>query len=56
MLANEPRKAMANQIMTAAKQRLARRIATLDRADLLKVETAILVQLGLNGRIDQNRR
>lgn len=53
---HEPRKAMANQIMTAAKQRLGRRIGSLDRAQMLKVETAILVQLGLGDKTARNRR
>lgn len=43
----EPRKAMANQIMTAAKQRFGRRIGQLDPLQISKIEAAILVQLGL---------
>jgi len=46
-LGNEPRKAMANQIMTAAKERLGRRIGELGRVHMAKIETAILVQLDL---------
>ena len=49
------RKAMANQIMTAAKERFGRRIAVLDRGQLLKVENAILVQLGLGRTAARNR-
>lgn len=49
-LRNEPRKAMANQIMTAAKERLGRRIGELGSVQMAKVEAAILVQLGLDGR------
>lgn len=55
-LANEPRKAMANQIMTAAKERFGRRIGALDRLQMLKIETAILVQLHLAGRTERTRR
>ena len=40
-------KAMADQIMTADKQRLKRRITRLSSAELLGVERAIRVQLGL---------
>ena len=43
----EARKAMANQIMTAAKERLKNRIATLTARDMLAVEAAMRVQLGL---------
>jgi mRNA interferase MazF len=49
-LDSEIRKAMANQIMTAAKERFRRRIAALGGAQMRKIETAIRVQLGLNGR------
>jgi mRNA interferase MazF len=55
-LGSEPRKAMANQIMTAAKQRLGRRIGALDRFQMLKVETAMLVQLGLDNRPERRGR
>ncbi len=55
-LGNEPRKAMANQIMTAAKERFGRRIGALDRRQMLKVEAAILVQLGLDGRAERKGR
>src|SRR5580698_4326454 len=49
-LKSEPRKAMANQIMTAAKERLGRRIGELDRFQMTNVDAAILVQLGLDSR------
>lgn len=55
-LRNEPRKAMANQIMTAAKERLSRRVGELGRLQMAKIETAILVQLGLGGRTEGTRR
>jgi mRNA interferase MazF len=40
-------KAMADQIRTVAKERLVDRLGTLTQADLLAVEQAIRVQLGL---------
>ena len=40
-------KAMADQIMTADKVRLKSRIDVLSKADLIAVETALRVQLGL---------
>lgn len=49
-LMDETRKAMANQIMTAAKERFRRRIGALDRSEMSKVDTAMLVQLGLDKR------
>jgi len=55
-LRNEPRKAMANQIMTAAKERLGRRIGELDRLQMVKIESAILVQLGFGGPAERTRR
>jgi mRNA interferase MazF len=51
-----PRKAMANQIMTASKERFGRRTGALDRAQLRKVEAAIIVQLGLEASTERNRR
>lgn len=53
---DEPRKAMANQIMTAAKERFGRRIGVLNRVHMLKLETAILVQLGLGGGTERASR
>ena len=55
-LGNEPRKAMANQIMTAAKERLGRQIGALDRFQMRKVEAAIAVQLGLDARTERSGR
>jgi len=51
-----PRKAMANQIMTAFKERLGRRAGALDRVQLRKVEDAIIVQLGLEPGAERQRR
>ncbi len=51
-----PRKAMANQIMTASKQRLSQQIGVLDNAQMLKIENAIVVQLGLDGNLERRRR
>lgn len=41
-------KAMADQIVTASKQRLLRRLDVLSRQDLQGIERAIRVQLGLS--------
>lgn len=41
------RKAMADQIATASKQRLRNKIGRLDASDLTEVERAIKIQLGL---------
>lgn len=46
-VAGERRKAMADQLATASKQRLGRRIATLSPADVRAVERAIRTQLVL---------
>lgn len=46
-LNGEQRKAMADQIMTAAKQRLRNRIGNLSPTDMLQVEKAVLLQLGI---------
>jgi mRNA interferase MazF len=43
----EPRKAMADQIMTASKQRLKSKLGTLSRADMIAVENAALMQMGM---------
>ena len=40
-------KAMADQITTAAKQRLKSKLATLSRADVLAVERVLKIQLGM---------
>lgn len=42
-------KAMADQIVTASKERLLARMDALSRQDLEGVEQAIVVQLGLSG-------
>ena len=46
-LNGEKRKAMADQIMTASKQRLRSRAGQLSNADMASVESAILLQLGI---------
>lgn len=46
-LNGEPRKAMADQVMTASKQRLKNKIGVLSSSDLLAVESALLLQLGM---------
>ena len=43
----EPRKAMADQIMTASRQRLKSKLGTLSRADMIAVENAVLMQMGM---------
>lgn len=43
----EQRKAMADQIMTASKQRLKNKLGGLSRADLMAVENAVLMQMGM---------
>ncbi|HWW13099.1 MAG TPA: type II toxin-antitoxin system PemK/MazF family toxin [Candidatus Dormibacteraeota bacterium] len=43
----EPRKAMADQIMTASKQRLKSKLGALSRADMIAVENAVLMQMGM---------
>lgn len=43
----EQRKAMADQLTTASKQRLTRRAGALSREDLEAIERAVRVQLGL---------
>ncbi|MDO4682490.1 MAG: type II toxin-antitoxin system PemK/MazF family toxin [Lautropia sp.] len=46
-VAGERRKVMADQIMAADKSRLKQSIATLSKADMLAVEDAIKLHLGL---------
>lgn len=48
MLNGEPRKAMADQITTASKQRLASSAGALSTADMESVERAIRMQLSLS--------
>ncbi|MEO6625528.1 MAG: type II toxin-antitoxin system PemK/MazF family toxin [Burkholderiaceae bacterium] len=43
----KPGKAMADQIMTASKQRLRNRLGALSREDMRLVERAIKIQLGM---------
>lgn len=43
----ERRKAMADQLMTASKQRLTERIGTISATDMRDVERAIRIQLGM---------
>jgi len=47
ILNGEQRKAMADQIMTASKQRLKNKLGNLSRADVTAVESAVLLQLGI---------
>jgi mRNA interferase MazF len=46
-LNGEQRKAMADQVMTASKQRLRTKLGSLDGADMTAVENALLLQLGI---------
>jgi mRNA interferase MazF len=46
-LAGKKGKAMADQIMAAAKSRLKSQLGTLSKEDMLAVEDAILIHLGL---------
>jgi mRNA interferase MazF len=46
-VAGTPSKAMADQIMAADKSRLKSQLATLSKSDILAVEDAILVHLGM---------
>jgi mRNA interferase MazF len=46
-LNGEPRKAMADQIMTVSKQRLKNRLGILSSADVTAVENAVLLQLAI---------
>lgn len=43
----KPSKVMADQVMTAAKQRLKRRLAALSREDLRAVERVLKIQFGM---------
>jgi mRNA interferase MazF len=43
----EKRKAMGDQLTTASKNRLSRRIGSVSAADLIRVEDAVLLQLGI---------
>jgi mRNA interferase MazF len=46
-LNGEQRKAMADQIMSAAKQRLRAKLGSLSMSDVTAVENAVLLQLGI---------
>lgn len=46
-LNGEQRKAMADQIVTASKQRLRDKLGSLSPADMAAVEKAVLLQLGI---------
>lgn len=46
-LNGEQRKAMADQVMTASKQRLRTKLGSLDGSDMTAVENAVLLQLGI---------
>jgi mRNA interferase MazF len=46
-LNGEQRKAMADQVMTASKQRLRTKLGSLDGTDMTAVESALLLQLGI---------
>jgi mRNA interferase MazF len=46
-LNGEKRKAMADQVMTASKQRLRNKVGNLSRADMAAVEDALLFQIGI---------
>jgi len=46
-LNGEQRKAMADQIMTASKQRLKSKLGNVSRPDITAVEKAVLLQLGI---------
>jgi mRNA interferase MazF len=43
----EQRKAMADQVMTASKQRLKSKLGSLSRTDMTAVENAVLLQMGM---------
>lgn len=46
-LSGEPRKAMADQITTVSKLRLKSKLGSVKRADMVTIERAIRLQLGL---------
>lgn len=47
-LNGEKRKAMADQLTTASKQRFGRKIGALSKEDMNRVEVAVLLQLGID--------
>ena len=46
-IAGKPAKAMADQLMTAAKERLKEKLGTLSREDMRAVKQAIKIRLGM---------
>jgi mRNA interferase MazF len=46
-LNSEPRKAMADQLMTASKKRIRSKLGVLSVSDVTAVQSAILLQLGI---------
>jgi mRNA interferase MazF len=46
-LNSKPRKAMADQLMTASKKRIRSKLGVLSVSDVAAVESAILLQLGI---------
>lgn len=53
MLRGKPHKAMADQLTTVSKKRLANRVGRLSAEDLKGVEDAIRIQLGLTTRMSK---
>ena len=47
-LNGEKRKAMADQLTTASKQRFGKKIGALSKEDMCRVEVAVLLQLGID--------
>ena len=47
-LNGERRKAMADQLTTVSKQRLGRKLGAVDSEDMVHVESAVILQLGLD--------
>jgi len=47
-LNGEPRKAMADQLTTASKQRFRSRLGLISSQDMERIESAILLQLGMS--------
>ena len=50
-LRQQPHKAIATQVRTVAEERLSALVGTLEPHDVAAVEDAIIVQLGLTGRL-----
>ena len=47
-IAGRPSKAIADQLTTASKQRLTKKIGQVSREDMNKIERAVILQLGLS--------